>query len=395
MAEIAIHAVRPDSLPYEPVVIGPVLTSSEARIYTPRPDSTFKPVDVTDVVRSFDSEVYAFTAVMLLLLLCMMASLTLLRRKRKGVRRLLNIVWRLVQEMINLIVDQELFAPCAWRIRFAWLSLNILVLVLIFGYLMNLMSTDQVAFVTPDVIDRLDDLEHDRWRQENVTPWIAKNLMFHSALRQARNVSTEGASLIKLQKRQDTVFADMSEIFNPATISTFAYSVKQAIESRRIALVITDFLWTKIISLIGCRVEPKTLRLLEPSKESFANGILTTFSSKAFYTNFPMVNAYYEQRMRIAIEGAIVNEALQPALELILSRLLTPLEGQAVLQCLAKYKEPTEQNVANIQLTVVGLQTVFDIIGLSLSLASSFLVVEVTAHHAKRQIRKCKKKSVS
>lgn len=390
MADIAIHVVRPDSVPFEPVRIGPVLSSSGVRIYRKNNKTDDRNVDILEVVDNFDSELYYCFGVTLFLLLAAMTSAQFIMHEKTTFKNLFFDVVELLQEIVFLIFDQEYLEPKQWSLRFLWTPFNFFVFVAIFGYLMNLMSSDQVASVPVDAINRLEDLQEQKWRSQNVTPWILKNLFFHSAFRHTSKVSREGARLNEVRSRQDLHFVDLAKIFADGDSMThFLAHLMKNIENGQMALLLTDFIMNAFLVPAGCQIDSKATAMLHESDESFANGVLTNY----FYKQYPQaLVSYNEQRLRTAIEAELVIKFLKDVAGPLIGNLVPLTTGLPVVKCMSKFSEKPDERPDLIVQNLLGLRSVFKFIAFGVCLTIIVLIIEVLFHQVRLVIHKRQRK---
>lgn len=390
MADIAIHVVRPDSIPFEPVRIGPVLSSSRARIQRKINVTQIRDVDILDVVNNFNGELYVFIGVTLFLLLAAMTSAQFVLSRKQTFTKLVSSIANIVQELLFLILDQELFEPQQWAMRFLWTPFNFFVFIAIFGYLMNLMSSDQVANVPSDVIDSLEDLQAEKWRRQNVTPWLIKNLFLHSALRQASQLSQEGARLIQVRNRADIKFIDLFKIFaDMSSMGNFVEHFMKYLNNGEMALLLSEFVMETLLIPGGCSLDPKFSGLFYASEDSFGDGVLTNYFNKNYP---PGLVAYNEQRLRTAIEADVILHFMKSVTAPLVGGLFPISTGLPVLKCLSRFKEIPEQNPNYVKLRVLGLKSVFKFISFGVCLSFVVLAAEIVLHRVLKIINRCSRR---
>lgn len=298
-------------------------------------------------------------------------------------KNLIRYLVNSVQDSFFLIVDQEYLEPKQWSMRCLWMPFNFFVFIAISGYLMNLMSSDQVASYPPDVIDSLEDLQSEKWRRQNVTPWLIKNIFFHSALRHASNLSREGARLFQVRTRPDITFIEFADVFRD--IGKFIARFTKYLESGEMAFLLTEFVMETLFLPAACSLDPKAASLFHNSEESFANGVLTNY----LYKKYPQgLISYNEQRLRTAIEADVVLHFMKSSTAPIVGGMLPITTGLPVLKCLSRFTEKPVSNPDHVMLRLIGLKSVLKFIFFGICLSIAVLMIEVMLHRALNIVRR-------
>ena len=99
--------------------------------------------------------------------------------RRRFREHCLHALWR----QVELLLDQEYFAPATLQTRLLWLHFVVAAFVIVFGYLGNLLSVDMIVEIPAARIDNIDDLLSERF--EHVEPGVVVNMFTFSLMKNA------------------------------------------------------------------------------------------------------------------------------------------------------------------------------------------------------------------
>ena len=185
--------VRPDSLPFEPVKIGPPTITADETIVTRR---AYKAKTEHRQITSFlhlDICVYAYAmATCFYIFPIVFTFFQLEGRDKLDVEKFCQNYFNNCYRVFTLLVDQEQFITASLAGHILVLAMSLFCLTAIFGTLLNTVGADLVVIKPPPVIDSLDEL-----LESTLTPLISRNFYSWDLIQN----SPPGSKLSKLWQR--------------------------------------------------------------------------------------------------------------------------------------------------------------------------------------------------
>lgn len=384
--EFAVSGVRPDSLPYAAVAIGPPLTASDVFISSRR---SFETVDVqlfNAMLASMDETARMFAVRIAFVICTLLAALTYFENDptsdmynvQTAVRDYLHAVWNI----FGVLVDQE-DCPCRRPCkRILWLFTAITVFIAVFGYVVNLMSVDKVAVRQLPVVNKLEHFvdQHGRWA--NHLPYMAKDLFFYPYLKNCAH-----GPLGKLRARVDK-FADQSLISFNGDMMHLMVPVTRAIEQfldDKSVLVFEKSVMKYMMKFVFCAVKPDYGKLLHESRESFAQGMVSPFHRNRI--DRALVRRF-EYNIRSGFEAHLTAAQSRDAMPKVLN-LFTLSYDFNTIKCVHEEREHNISNVSGLDFAVYRTLYIctFAMLGISVLL----LIAEFACSHSKQwRAKMCK-----
>lgn len=287
-------------MPFEPVLISTPLVPADVGILTNVEKSTMQSADTTDVIYHFDVLSYVFFAIALSMIIVIVTAITVYndiktQKKAHGallIRKVFISSQKTIWEVIALIIDQEYFEPINWSVRIVWNAANIFCFLLIFGYFLNLLSTDQSVQKDSKKIDSIQDLLYDAYFKD-ITPVILKPLYLFNVLKNVPSSSDEGKLFSYMQSKgsESILDIDISQMDLNGPIKAFVSDLaggKSAFITARYGIDLVQLL----PKMFSDNQDFKT-RDFYVSKQSFLHGTLNVFYSKRIH---PHVKQYIDYR---------------------------------------------------------------------------------------------------
>ena len=162
--DVASQYARPGVLADGVVTVGAAVMPVDLIVISRKARSVRHALDVLDIVEAFDtlSGLGMITLLLWIIIVISFGTVLLRRRKVNEANYSANYyfvkVYQTTWRVVELLLDQENFAHSYSFANFIWLILCIFLLVVIFGHLLNLMSTDMVAHKPGENINELRDL---------------------------------------------------------------------------------------------------------------------------------------------------------------------------------------------------------------------------------------------
>ena len=375
-ADCGAHMVRSDSMPFEPVRVGPPLLPSDIAIISMTADANETVVDVLNVVDGVDQLTYRLAAVVATLVVIWFVGLRH-RLSRWTSSRLLGTVWPqtvlILCQMFQLVVDQEDLRLKSNRRRILWHHCVLFGYVAVFGYFLSLMSTDLVVSYPPPIIDSIDD--HLSQHFNHVEPFVMKDMDYFLLMQQAPRATPIGRLYAQAMTNKDHNIYSVN-VGNPTkTMGDLFRSIHQFQQGHR-TILLQDMFAQKVGKLYVCLWTAMHSPDAEPScnrfhiaRETFGHGLLGAFWSKRLKGP---IRAYLEYRYRTALEMGGAIRASRAGAELSADAYGYKL-GWNVLKCeLDTSEEETEP-----YLRLITLRKTFNMYFAVAGLATLCLIIEL------------------
>ncbi|KAI1290353.1 hypothetical protein HDE_09212 [Halotydeus destructor] len=315
--DYGVPAGRTDTLDHSIVHVGPVVSPSDLIIIAiPKSEAKIQ-VDLSDVLETmtytFKEYLLIITAFVSAFLYIQECRFKISRRSRKleivlpKIPRLHDIIWKIVE----LFVDQEYYDTKGRNaLRMLWSIFTLSVYVIVYCYLVNYMSVNEVADKPLDTLDSLED--HFSNRFNHVVPILMRNSMSYPLLSAADPQSNLGRLFAKAAVDKENNIVDLGSADPQTMMDLF----KRCFDTEnRVSLISERFIWHTGVRGVMCGLgSDKVVRVHESSK-SFANGIMTTFFNKK---SPPQFTKYAEYRFRILSESYLSQQAFRYMSEIML-----------------------------------------------------------------------------
>lgn len=379
-ADFGPQFIRSDGMMGEPVELAPVFGPADVAIISGLLPSRSKIVQVTDVVGNFDLTMYCYLCVLLYFLVtCLIGSFVCnVVKWRNGTKfnrgQIVKRISRIFFELFRILVDQESFESSVWSHRLIWLSGTMTIFVVLLGYLLNLISTDLMVTIKPSQVDSLTDQISEDFKE--VKPYILKNYYLYGILQKTR----KGSRLERLHElfkrypdhqiepRLDgnaDEYLKMNAKLYPSFMTHFNAS-----------LLLPDYYWNTMFLPAGCQYDPKIIKKLYCSKDTFANGNLHYFMNKKAGQGFKKFLTF---RLRAVFEFQVIEHAFDRFKSVAMNDLMSKPVTFGSLNCKSK------ENYMNLETEPIlfhlaALGNLLLIIGICLLFSLILLIVELNLH---------------
>lgn len=397
---MALSVVRPDSLPFEPVRIGPVLSSDELKFMITKRKGAQKFLDVISIVQNFDLLTYSYIFCCTYCVIAISAIITFcgrIRRKKRTVRKC-KIVWLVMKSVskyswsiCEIFLDQENLNPITWPDRILWLHYCLACFFTIFGIFLNLMSTEMVAVTKLPRIETLADLFLPYFSKS--TPSVFTNLPSYSLIKSAPANSLLGALKERLNVNPRFSLINLDHR-NSEYMMERARDVQAAISGDDTSLISSE--WTIDAIRIGlCSSNPDLASKFYISK-SFADGVMTFYFNKQF--DVRAVN-YISTKYSIVRESGLHGHIAKEYIKTVhLVKFGVPY-GWTAMKCFEGSGEndnDSEEKLTSIGLQLISTQLTFKICGYCIAAAALVIIFELIFRimcmmRMRRIITKCRK----
>ena len=290
-ADIGLFSIRPDSLPGEPGKLTPPLASGDILIISAKfPGKTHK-YDLTKFLDlGFIMYVYLFAAMIFLvpILYTYSEAKAPSSNDPESEIGMMQRFFKCCASVVNLILDQEQFAPLTLPGYILALTASLFALFAIHGIILNTVGADLVVIREKPPIDSLDDL-----LREGLTPILVNNSFECNILKTSRNNSEQHQLWQRVQERKSALTPDYE---NPG-------STMQVIMDKmwnQEAVVLLPESCAEQAALASCLMESNkgddenSAPAIHFSKETLSKGMLTGLMSHGIhpYTEKVLANAF-------------------------------------------------------------------------------------------------------
>ncbi|KAI1287982.1 hypothetical protein HDE_09651 [Halotydeus destructor] len=159
-----MHEIRPASLLDQAVAVGPVMFPTALQATSRGKAPTRATADILDMLQDFHMEAWAAVVTCMYIGITMVTLVTFWKRRNLLKSRLsewtmewLGMCWHFALT----IVDQEILSPTIWAIRLVWLSCCVTIFLVVFGFLLGILSTDESVEIPSKKIETIHDLIHE------------------------------------------------------------------------------------------------------------------------------------------------------------------------------------------------------------------------------------------
>ena len=283
LVDTALLLTRADTMDSDGYQLGPVFAPADVAILAyPAEFERFVQTEITDVFSNVDSTTYSYiglcsclVVILLTMIVTFMKSIRHRMIPKKVARNVVKAAIRHTWYMYGLFVDQCDWSPKLDAIRVMWLHLLLMIFVLIPGYVLNFLSTDQVAAIPAKYIDKVSYfLDTDK----HMTPFVIKDLYLDRFLTTAVRGSKMYDLYQVVKNRNSFITTDLDNEDNLR--DQLIDLITNQIMAQKGALLLENH-WSQLMAKkIGCQVFPDKVERIHTSKELFAGGNAHTILNK-------------------------------------------------------------------------------------------------------------------
>ena len=370
------YFARPDSLPFNPVLIGKVFLAADVSVGFMKKFAVSSKRELTSFVTEFPGIVYVY---ILIALFIFIVSFLILEKKKKKlplIKRLtLTKIAHLIEQTSYCLVDQETLDAVTTPGRIVLFTLHTLLVTFIYGLFLSKIGADLVVMKEPYNIQSIEDIIE---TDSQIQPMVYKQFFLINLMKQA-SVYRPSSTLARLypvvmsDPENNILNADINDIGNMAALTDVIFS---RIMMRKAVLVVpTDvFTW---IRHFECLLNPEVMSKIQVTKETFAHGIITTLYAPKIH---PMVRKVLDYFLGSLLEmGLIRNPMFRNIIAKDLMKLL-PVAGvtSKVTQCqdISNGNSVSDSNSSWRPFYLHDFLHVYEIMAFFLSLATVILFLE-------------------
>ena len=280
-ADFAPITGRPDGLPFEHVLIGPILMEADVIIVTQRKYGQQITREILQFVYDFNPIVYKYLF-LVILVVCILYTMTTYKSSWKEDPRLaVKAFFKHLWESFNLIIDQENFQSETNVRRILVLFFASFIFFMIYGIFLNKVGADLVAKTKGNNVDNID------YFLNNIThmkPCIGKNFFLINVLKASSKTSKLGKLWSLMEKEQNETVFDIQANSYDLTQEEQMVMMQEGndllwnLQTSRKALIIPKIM-LEVVQRMGCSALPLNFSRLYVSKETFGHGTLNILMS--------------------------------------------------------------------------------------------------------------------
>ncbi|KAI1293584.1 hypothetical protein HDE_06499 [Halotydeus destructor] len=200
------------------------------------------------------------------------------------------------------MLDQEGLSCSKWKPRFLWFFTCVAISIVVFGYILNLMSSDSIVIRDPPRINSIDDMFIKPFSSFKV--YMYTTTTFYNYMRNARP-GTKMAAIYKraADRANCSRLIDCGEIefrSDPQGSLKLLEFYDELMATRDHALLTSDMVMVQVTAPSVCRFRPELYNTTYTSTEHIATDILTFIARKGIdsqaekYLNFRMQTSFAE-----------------------------------------------------------------------------------------------------
>ena len=220
-------------------------------------------------------------------------------------RLTLNRIADLIEQTSYCLMDQETLDAETTPGRVVLFTLHTLIVTFIYGLFLSKIGADLVVMKEPYNIQSIDDIIEPN---SQTKPAILKQLFLMNLMKQASVYRPESTvarlyPVVTSDPEKNIINADINNMQNMASITNVVFG---RVMTREIALVMpTDvFTWMRHFN---CFVNPEVSSKMQVTKETFADGIITTVYAPKIH---PMVRKVMDYFMGCILEMGLFNSPM-------------------------------------------------------------------------------------
>lgn len=271
-ANSAIAVIRPDSLPFEPGIIGSTLFAADAVILSKKKLKVQQTRDVMSVFVDVGRLMYIYTAyVLLLTAILITVGWKMCKCKESFVCCMAQSLYELFWILFGVYHPSGANKSLVSR-RILLEATSLFGLAFIIGFLQNRVGSDLCVFFGEEDIQSLDDLLTD----PKVRPWVSPRFFLYNILQSSKNGTKTNLLWQRIMQNPNKSIEQKYE--DQASIAISVREITSEISAGRMAtLIAAPITWAS--RQFGCRFNRDLVANTTIAPETFAPGHLTTLWS--------------------------------------------------------------------------------------------------------------------
>lgn len=360
-SDIFAMFIRPDALPYEPGLLGPVMIEADEAIFSRRNYSRQINREIASFVAEFDEVLYSHVAFALYMFSVLYAGVEWIlsnwTRRDKMDLRLRDLFMSytdVLRETFTALIGQMNLDPDRWSNKLLTHCYSAFMFVLVSGIVCNVIGSNLVVNPTPSQIDSVSWFNNESW----IRPVIIKKMFLYMLLKSSTPGTTANNLWQVIQSSPDVSIIDANmEGGSKEEAAQKLQDLVGEVNDHKKAVIAPRFMLDGAVKC-GCVYNPDLINHIHISSESIAEGLMVSIMSHQIH---PYIREYFEYLMQTTcLEMGLIRAALS-LMDSFLAD-FTPGIGAYGLKALMcqerKYSAPSQDewrpfNVADLQSTLM------------------------------------------
>ena len=310
-ADILTFFVRPDSLPHEPGIIGPVIAEADVSILSARVrmQTKISTRQLTVFFKNFPGINYAF--ILLTTIICMVMYLIMEHRDMSLIERISTTnLLTLLEKTSHGFMDSINLDASRTTGRIVWGSFLIFLFFAVYGLFLSKIGADMVTVKEPQEFERPDELIEN----DNVTIMTVKQVYLHRLLDD--ELESRPESLMAQVKRKmianPKAVLDIKKIIGDPQKAVEANLQLLAALLNNEAALLQENVFLKYYQRLSCAIYTEDATLLRMSQATYAPGTLNFIYSHKID---PKVRQALDYHLHVQHEGSLISAYIESAEE--------------------------------------------------------------------------------
>ncbi|KAI1290801.1 Hepatic triacylglycerol lipase [Halotydeus destructor] len=376
VADYAFQLVRTDAIVDGNIYVGPAVYTGSASIVSKTPRYKVLDIEVTDVLQQFRMVTWAYLGIITLIVIgvCSFTYLALLRIT--STEHKASLVWiKPAWAFWEILISQETFQCDFVSTGMTLMVAAVGTFFIITGYLLNFMSSDQVAKQPLPLIDSLEAQLSPRFRE--VIPTTYTNFFLYQKLLKSKP-GTQLYDLDQLIQEKGSYIDAEDNANNPEVSQKRIIDLLDEIDRGKKTIISETVFWDLISIQMLCAINATKVIDVTVS-ETFNEGVLTFFFNKRLPVN--MIR-YLDYHARNSLEFSLTTERLVRLGYFTMEKFLE--NSYNTMRC---YKRLRDAELDSVEFLDAGMKTykyTFVYCACALAISSIALVMEMLGHHTAR-----------
>ena len=307
--DMMVIAVRPDSMPHEPALIGPRVLEADAGIITGKSKKNRVTREILELVTDIDPLVYAYLVTSIIVFsICYTTSIIVASFREDETedsdaetdewyaltvaKHFLKTIW----ESCAAVIGGEQFSPDDKSSRILSLFFTLGLFFGIYGMFLNNVGAD---LIRKNGLPNIDSIDYFVNNITHTKPVIVKRLYLLNLLKSEPKDSTLGKLWSLMEKEQNETVLDVDkerlvngdELYRMQVVAK-ATDLLWEVQNRKKAIILPRSI-ARNIKMVGCTMNAVNISRLYISKESFAAGTLNTLMSHGIHAEIRKIFEYF------------------------------------------------------------------------------------------------------
>ncbi|KAI1290768.1 hypothetical protein HDE_07829 [Halotydeus destructor] len=304
-ADYAFQLVRTDAIFDDNIYVGPAVYTGSANIVSKTSRYRVFDIEITDIVKQFHVVTWAYLGIITLIVIVVCSCMYLALLSTTLTEHKASLVWiKPTWAFWETLVSQETFQYDFVSTGMTFMLATVGTFVVITGYLLNFMSSDQVAKQPLPLIDSLEAQLSTRFR--DVIPTTYTNFFLYQKLLKS-TPGTELYDLDQLIKQKGSYIDAENNAKNPLVSQQRMFDWLDEIDRGKRTIISETVFWDLLSIQLLCAINATKVIDVTVS-ETFNEGVLTFFFNKRLPAD--MIR-YLDYNARNSLEFSVTTERFE------------------------------------------------------------------------------------